>query len=201
VRLGGSRRCPLGPWKWPLLFLAGLYFLVTVILPIVTLVLVSFMRFITPDFSASVCTLDNYSGLFSRDTTRLALQNTVVLAVVVASVGSRLALLLGYAIVRTSVATMQRIGIELDEAAAVGGAPLWRRLLHVIGPMALPSLVAIWRTLFILSVLEVDVLIFLYQGTLVTVSVLTFVLLDQGFSPAVFPLAVVQVGMARWWSS
>jgi len=97
--------------------------------------------------------------------------------------------------VRTSVATMQRIGIELDEAAAVGGAPLWRRLLHVIGPMALPSLVAIWRTLFILSVLEVDVLIFLYQGTSVTVSVLTFVLLDQGFSPAVFPLAVVQVGM------
>ncbi|MFC4948899.1 ABC transporter permease [Pseudonocardia sp. GCM10023141] len=253
---GRTSTVSLGRWRWPLLVLMGLYFLITVVLPIGALVLVSFMHFITPELTASVFTLDNYSGLFARDTTRLALQNTVVLSVVVATVGAFLALLLGYAIVRTkgvlsrlldasaslplavprlalafgflwtiadvtflhrianfwllvcvvtltflgvgvrtSVAAMQRIGVELDEAAAVGGAPMWRRLLHVIGPMALPSLVSIWRTLFVLSVLEVDVLIFLYQGPSVTVSVLNFVLLDQGFSPAVFPLAVVQVGL------
>jgi iron(III) transport system permease protein len=259
LRVSGRRASvlDLGKARWVVSVLVALYFLVAVILPLVTLVVVSFMKYVTPQFSRSIFTLRNYAGVFETDTARLAITNTLELSAVCATVGSLIALVIAYLVarsrtrvarfvdagsslplaiprlvlafgflwavqevtfaqqipnllllmiavtltfagvgVRTFVTTFERLGPDLDDAAVMAGVPVWRRLLQLTIPLSLSTLISVWRTLFILALLEVDVVILIYQGNGMTLSVLTFVQLDQGFSTGVFPLAVAQIVLA-----
>lgn len=97
--------------------------------------------------------------------------------------------------VRTVTAGLLQTSVDFDDAAAVHGAGPWTRLLRVTVPMQATVLIGTWRIYFILSTLVADVVVLLYVPDSLTLSVMTFVRLDQAFGPAVFPLAVVQLVM------
>jgi len=247
----------LGRLRYLAFALAGAYVLVTFATPVVALVLGSFLKYLTPHLSTSLLTLGNYRALFGQSNARLAILNTILMAVGGATLGTVVSLLLAYSIsrfrswistlanvasilplalprlelalgflwaftalpvvnryswslplitlavivgfmgigVQTLVASLTQLSRDLDESASTSGAGFWTRLLVITTPLLTPTLVSVWRTFFILCVLEVDVVIFLYQSPSVTLSVLTFVNLDQGSTAMSFPLGVAQLAI------
>jgi iron(III) transport system permease protein len=97
--------------------------------------------------------------------------------------------------VRTMLSTMVQIPQVLDEAARVSGASLLVRLVRIIGPVILPTVVSVWRIFFILAILEISIVVLLYRSESVTISVMTFLRVYETGTAAAFPLGVLQLGM------
>ena len=76
----------LGPWRHLTCGLAILYLLIAVAAPYGTLLLVSLMRYFTPEITPNLFTLQNYAQLASLGTTALALRNTFLYALLAATV-------------------------------------------------------------------------------------------------------------------
>jgi len=76
----------LGPWRYLTCGLAILYLLIAVAAPYGTLLLVSLMRYFTPEITPNLFTLQNYAQLASLGTTALALRNTFLYALLAATV-------------------------------------------------------------------------------------------------------------------
>ena len=94
---------------------------------------------------------------------------------------------------RTLGAHLARLPASLDEAGRMCGASTLPRMYRITLPSIAPSLLAVWRTYFVLTVLEVDLLIFLYQPDTTTLSIATLLGMAEGVGNTVYPLAVLQV--------
>ena len=121
----GFRQRPiaLGPWRWPLTALVGLFIVSTIFLPMILLFWESLV--LTPgDYSFSNMTTyfwigtggeidlaHGEAGLFINDRFLSALWNSIRLGVSAAGVNGLLGLLVGYAIVRTRGTAMSK-GLE-----------------------------------------------------------------------------------------
>lgn len=86
----------LGRWRWAGFALPSVYLLLSVVLPIGTLAVVTFMKYVTPNFSLELFTLRNWEILLGTPTFSRGLQNTVVIALVGSVVATVLAFLLVY---------------------------------------------------------------------------------------------------------
>lgn len=94
-----ARPIELGPWRWAGWGLVMLYVLVAVVLPYLALLLGSFLKFLTPKLRPGSFTLDNYARI-TEPGTLVAIQNTLLLAVVTATATVLLAFVVSYLIVR-----------------------------------------------------------------------------------------------------
>jgi iron(III) transport system permease protein len=120
----GARRqvTRLGRWRWVATAVLLLYLFVSVILPYLTLILGSFLTFLTPRITLKTLTLDNYQQIFKSDTLNV-LKNSLIY-----SVGGGLLLSLIYVIIGYFVKTSKSLSAMLTEYA-------------VMVPTAVPALV------------------------------------------------------------
>jgi iron(III) transport system permease protein len=107
VTLAGKGARPqlidLGAWRWPLLGLCILVFIVAIVLPFGTLIAVSISKSWGLDFWQNL-TLDNYRFiLFDYDVTRRAITNSLILATVAATLCVFLGAIIGWIDVRTKM--------------------------------------------------------------------------------------------------
>lgn len=215
------RAIEVGWLRWVLLAICWSYVAVAVILPLAALLLTSFQRFATVILRESVFTLANYRAALQMGTLGSAFTNSLLLGVVVASIGAvvigilvwiiyrsripgrgvveyilmlpqavpRLVFglgllwawieipipiygtlwLLGLAYftvfiplgLRTLAGVVLQIDRSLDECAQVCGATWGHRMRTVSLPLMRPGLAAAWLLIFIASVRELGVSIFL----------------------------------------
>lgn len=99
-RSAAPKLVALGPWRFAAVSFAVLYLFLAVLAPYLALVLGSFMKFITPNITPQLFTLDNYKEALSRSDTTLGLQNTLLYAVVAATATVVFGGYLSYLIVR-----------------------------------------------------------------------------------------------------
>ena len=79
-KAGRVRELPLGRWKWPAITLAGLFLLVTVVVPLSGIVLRAFVTNWGLGVSViDALTLDNFRSVFEEPTHTRAIWNTVLL--------------------------------------------------------------------------------------------------------------------------
>ncbi len=104
VTIGGkgarSQPTQLGRWRYAATGVLVLYFLVAVVLPYLTLVLGSFLNFITPRITLQTLTLGNYEDMLSGETFS-ALQNSLLYSVLGGLVFSFAYVVIGYFIKST----------------------------------------------------------------------------------------------------
>lgn len=102
----------LGRWRWVALALVVLYLVVTLLLPVGQLLLGSFFKFFG-FYTADMLTLDNYRAVLADERFWRALRNTLLLAVMGASLTMVLGGLVSYVVTRTRL----RVGRVLDGLA------------------------------------------------------------------------------------
>jgi iron(III) transport system permease protein len=95
------RPMDMGRLRWVLFAICALYVLLSVVLPIVTLVYASFQKLAVATPSLDNFTLDNYRQAFSLNAVRSALTNSLVLGFVTATIGVALTGLLAWMIQRS----------------------------------------------------------------------------------------------------
>jgi iron(III) transport system permease protein len=215
------RQMAMGRLAWLLFALCLAYVAVAVVLPLATLLLTSFQRFATAILSQSQFTLANYQTALGFGAVRLALTNSLILGVGVATVGVVVMAVLVWIIyrsrapghvaieyvvmfpqavprvvfglallwawlnipvpiygtlwllalayftvllplgVRTLAGVVVQIDKSLEECARVCGAS-WLYQMHTVTlPLLRPGIVAAWLLVFIASVRELGVSIFL----------------------------------------
>ncbi len=82
-KAGRVRELPLGRWKWPAIALAGLFLLVTVVVPLSGIVLRAFVTNWGLGVSViDALTLDNFRSVFEEPTHTRAIWNTVLLGTI-----------------------------------------------------------------------------------------------------------------------
>ena len=102
----------LGRWRWATFTVCILYLIVTVALPVGQLLLGSFFKFFG-FYSRDMLTLDNYRAVLDDDLFWRAFANTMLLAVLGASLTMILGGLVAYVVIRTR----SRLGVVLDSLA------------------------------------------------------------------------------------
>jgi iron(III) transport system permease protein len=215
------RTMAMGRMAWVLFVLCLLYVFAAVVLPLGVLLLTSFERFATVILSQAQFTLANYEAAFEFAAIRLALMNSLILGVSVATVGVGLMTVLVWIIyrsrapgrgaieylvmfpqavprlvfglalmqawllipipiygtlwlmglayftvlmplaVRTLAGVVLQIDKSLEECARVCGASWGYQLRTVSLPLLRPGIIAAWLLVFIASVRELGVSIFL----------------------------------------
>lgn len=108
------RLVKLGRWKYAALAVVWLYILTAVVLPFVALVLGSLLRFLTARLTLRSFTLDNYLAL-AQPGNLTAIQNSLILSVVGATLTIGLAFAVSFLIVRGK----SRVGSTVDYIAAL----------------------------------------------------------------------------------
>jgi iron(III) transport system permease protein len=108
----------------------------------------------------------------------------IVATIVIANIGIGM---------RALSADMERMPRSWRDAAFLSGGNHLACMFRIVAPNVLPTLVAMWRTFFILAILEIDIVLFLYQPQSVTLSVLTLFRLSEGISNTAYPLVVLQL--------
>lgn len=91
----------LGGWKWLVLGFITAYIFLSTALPMGTLILSSFMKYSTTTITTELFTLEHYQRFFAHASTRLALTNTIVLAVLTAIVCTMIGAIISYGDIRT----------------------------------------------------------------------------------------------------
>ena len=115
-----------------------LFFVVSVVLPAVMLIQVSFIRFIGLDvFDPASYTLDNWRRMLTLRVNRLALTNSLVMSIVATTCGMIIYSLVSYVVTREPLQgpTTPRPG----RLGAVGGAVPGSRARHPVGGPALAA--------------------------------------------------------------
>ena len=111
----GARRTVtrLGRWRWLATLALITYLLISVILPYLTLILGSFLTFLTPRITTRTLTLANYQQMFRGDSLDV-LQNSLIY-----SVGGSLLLTALYMLIGHSIKTGRSLTSTLTEYAAM----------------------------------------------------------------------------------
>jgi iron(III) transport system permease protein len=97
------RALPLGRWRWPATALIGLYFLVAIVLPLLTLGYASTQSFYSPPthYTLTHLTGANYPAVFHDDLFEHALKNSLILGVGSATAVMLMAAVAAWLVVRT----------------------------------------------------------------------------------------------------
>jgi len=97
------RPMDMGRFAWVLLSICLLYIILAVILPVAALLLTSFQTFATVILSQAKFTLANYQEAFALGPVRAALFNSILLGIVVASIGAIVMSVLVWLIYRSQI--------------------------------------------------------------------------------------------------
>lgn len=87
----------LGRWKWIAVLLPSFYILLAVVLPFGTLIMVTFMKFVTANITPELFTLDHWVRLGENPIFMRGLQNTLFITIVGSVIATAFAFLLVYA--------------------------------------------------------------------------------------------------------
>jgi iron(III) transport system permease protein len=94
--------------------------------------------------------------------------------------------------VRQSRAAFVQVSEELSEAARIAGASASRTFWQIVLPVLRPSVVSLWTVMFILFFMELSITIVLYSPSTITLPVLLWLRMSNGFLTQAFALAVVE---------
>jgi len=97
--------------------------------------------------------------------------------------------------VRAASGALRQLHPELEDAARVSGASLFKTLRLVVLPLTRPTLAAAWTLLFILAIQEVSASILLYTSRTTVLSVAVFDLWEAGNVNALAALSVMQLAV------
>ncbi|HEX3644179.1 MAG TPA: iron ABC transporter permease [Vicinamibacterales bacterium] len=97
--------------------------------------------------------------------------------------------------VRAASGALRQLHPELEDAARVSGAGLFKTLWLVVLPLTRPTLAAAWTLLFILAIQEVSASILLYTSRTTVMSVAVFDLWEAGNVNALAALSVLQLAI------
>ena len=116
----------LGRWKYATLAAGLLYLFVAVVLPLLALLFIALRRFIFVAsfgslFDTSLFGLSNFQLLFGNPLTLLSVQNSLIVGVVTAALGSILCFALGYTITRTKLPGRGLLDVVATLPVAVPG--------------------------------------------------------------------------------
>jgi len=95
--------------------------------------------------------------------------------------------------VRTLGNGVMQIDKALEEAATVAGAPPWRTFMFVNLPLLKPVITSVWLLIFMIVMREISASVILYGVASVTMPILTWGYLLDGFYGQASALAVVQL--------
>ena len=122
---GDPRLVKLGKLKWVALALTFLILLNPVFLPYFALINAAFSRVASQLVSFDNITLQNIRFVFfDLSTTKLAIKNTVILGIASATIGTILALVIGYLTARKAIAGHRALGFLATAPVAVPGIVL-----------------------------------------------------------------------------
>jgi iron(III) transport system permease protein len=93
----------MGRWRPALFAICALYVTLAAILPLIALVFASVLRFSTTNIADVALTFGNYESVFNKGATTSAMQNSVVLAFMTATIGVLMMGVLSWFIYRTNV--------------------------------------------------------------------------------------------------
>ena len=97
-----ARPMQLGRWRWVAFGFVVVFFFVSVVLPAVMLIQVSFIRFIGLNvFDPASYTLDNWRRMLTLRVNRLALTNSLIMSIVATTVGMIIYSLVSYVVTRS----------------------------------------------------------------------------------------------------
>ena len=123
-KTGDPRLIRLGIWKWPaVVFVFGVLML-PVFLPYFALFNAALSPIATTLVTPENATLKNVWFTFGLSSTRTALQNTFILGALTATVGTLMALVIGYIVVRRAVVGHQALGFLATAPIAIPGIVL-----------------------------------------------------------------------------
>jgi iron(III) transport system permease protein len=97
--------------------------------------------------------------------------------------------------VRAASGALRQLHPELEDAARVSGAGLFKTLWLVVLPLTRPTLAAAWTLLFTLAIQEVSASILLYTSRTTVMSVAVFDLWEAGNVNALAALSVMQLAV------
>ena len=124
-RSGKPALVRLGIWRWPALAFSLLILACSLLLPAAALLRGAFTRVVSQPLTAGNLTLHNFEFvLFGFSATQLALRNTFLLATLAATIGTVLALLVGYMTARRAVRFHRLLGFLATAPAAIPGIVL-----------------------------------------------------------------------------
>jgi iron(III) transport system permease protein len=241
----------LGRWRGLITMLLLAYLVVTTMLPIAALVFGSFMKFIGRRIDLKMLTLQNYENALSPANLG-AVGNSLLLAVMTATIAAALGFLISYSIRRTTApgrglldylsalpiaipgmvlgvgmlwtyvgmpfgiwgsiwvlllaylarfivhavratgASLLQVSGEMDEAARVLGAGLFRRLMQINLPISKRAILSSWVLVAIFVLNEITSTVLLYSSRSITLSVLTWNALDMSGAMQAFAFSVLQ---------
>ncbi len=120
------RNLDLGPWRWFTFFLAMVYLLVVVVLPLAALIVAAFRKFMFIRDAASLFDMRQYSlmhfnSIFENPLTLRSIYNAVEVGITTALAGGVLAFAIGYTIHRTQVPGRRSIDLLSTLPVAIPG--------------------------------------------------------------------------------
>ena len=121
---GAPQLTPLGWWRWPALGLAVFVIIVTVVLPNLVLIRASMLRTVSDSWSWETITWDNVRLVFGLTHTRTTLENTLLVGVITATLGTIFAVLIAYLAARRAVPGHRFLAFLATAPAAVPGIVL-----------------------------------------------------------------------------
>ena len=144
------RMYSLGRWKWAVTALLGLYVLVALLLPLGVLAWMSFLPYPTAPTldSFSLLTVENHAGLFESDIFVGSVANSLIVAVVAATLVTILGGLVSWMVVRSRLPGRVFIDNLAFIPLAIPGVMIGVALIYVY--LALGSAVPIYGTIWII---------------------------------------------------
>jgi iron(III) transport system permease protein len=101
----------LGGWRWPAVGLCLLYFALAVVVPLLSLVLGSLLKFITPNLAPSLFTIDNFRLITQRPEALPAFRNTLLYGLVTATAVVLLAGYVSHTVTRRQTRLAPALGV------------------------------------------------------------------------------------------
>ena len=123
-KTGDPRLIKLGVWKWPAVAFVFSIMMLPIFLPYFALFNAAFSPIATTLVTPANATLHNIWFAFGLSSTKTALQNTFILGALTATIGTLMALVIGYITVRRAVAGSQALGFLATAPIAIPGIVL-----------------------------------------------------------------------------
>ncbi|HEY7319072.1 MAG TPA: iron ABC transporter permease [Candidatus Binatia bacterium] len=140
------RRVDIGIWKYPALLLVSLYGILAVLMPIIILVWASLQKFYTPPSSDGLrrLTLDHYYAVLHYPLIVKALWNTLVVAVLTATVVLVLTIATSWLIARSRTAAAKALDGFIFSSVGIPGVIMGLGMLFVFAAIPAPIYGTIW---------------------------------------------------------
>lgn len=123
-KTGDPRLIRLGIWKWPAVLFVFAVLCLPVFLPYFALINAALSPIATTLMTPENITLKNVWFTFGLSSTKIALQNTFILGALTATLGTVMALVIGYISVRRAVVGHQALGFLATAPIAIPGIVL-----------------------------------------------------------------------------